>query len=47
MMSNKKYAAEIAHGVSSKKRKQLVQRAKELYIYVTNSHARLRSQENE
>lgn len=47
MMSNRRYAAEIAHRVSARKRKEIVDRALQLNIKVLNPHARVRTQENE
>lgn len=47
MMQNRVYCGEIAHGVSSKTRRDIVERAKQLAIRITNGNGRIRSQENE
>lgn len=47
MMQNRKYCAEIAHNVSTHKRKAIVERAQQLNVNVTNANAKLRSQEDE
>lgn len=42
LMHNRKYAAEVAHNVSAKKRKKIIARAAQLNVKVINSNARLR-----
>ena len=45
LMQNRKYCAEIASSVSSKKRKEIVLRAEQLNVRVTNANAKLREEE--
>ena len=46
MMHNRKYCAEIAHNVSSKKRKEIILRASQLNVKVTNANAKIREEED-
>ncbi|KAI5479403.1 60S ribosomal protein L32 [Pseudohyphozyma bogoriensis] len=45
LMHNNTFAVEIAHGVSSRKRIAIVEKAKVLGLKVTNSSARVRTEE--
>ncbi|KAL6178425.1 hypothetical protein ACLB2K_049943 [Fragaria x ananassa] len=47
MMHNRTYCAETAHNISTRKRKEIDERAAPLDVVVTNKLARLRSQEDE
>jgi len=47
LMHNRKYAAEVAHNVSARKRKLIIERAAQLNVKITNKNARLRSEEAE
>ncbi len=45
MMQNDTYQAQVAHNVSSRKRIEIVTRAKQLDIKLQNPYARIRSTE--
>merc|ERR1711937_271863 len=47
LMHNTKYCVEIAHAVSAKKRREIVERADQLNLYVTNRFSKVSAEENE
>ena len=44
LMNNRTFCAEIAHNVSAKKRAQIVQRAQQIRVKVTNARGKVRSE---
>jgi large subunit ribosomal protein L32e len=47
LMQNRTYAAQIAHAVSARKRKLILDKARNLDIKVLNAHARIRTRASE
>ena len=47
MMHNRRYCAEVAHNVSARKRKEIVERAMQLDVKVLNKDARVKSADDE
>jgi large subunit ribosomal protein L32e len=47
LMHNRKYCAELASNLSARKRMEIVKRAAQLGVRVTNANARLDKEENE
>merc|ERR1712098_496147 len=47
LMHNGKYAAEIAHNLSTKTRREIIKRAEQLNVCVLNKNARLSTEDNE
>jgi large subunit ribosomal protein L32e len=45
VMHNTKYAVEVAHNVSQRKRKEIVERCEQLGLYMTNKFARVKVEE--
>mmetsp|Transcript_5535 Transcript_5535/g.8596 ORF Transcript_5535/g.8596 Transcript_5535/m.8596 type:complete len:134 (+) Transcript_5535:55-456(+) len=47
LMHNRSFVAEIAHNVSVRKRTQIIERAGQLSVTVTNASAKFRTEDNE
>ncbi len=47
LMHNREFIGEVAHAVSARTRKIIVERAKELNVKITNGGARLKKKESE
>ena len=45
LMNNRVYAGEIAHNISAKKRVQIVKRAAELNVRLTNARGKVKTEE--
>ena len=45
LMNNRTFCAEIAHNVSSRKRSEIVKRAQQIRVKVTNSRGKVRTEE--
>ena len=46
MMHNRTYAATVGHSVSSRVRREIIARAEQLAIRVTNANAKLRAEDD-
>jgi large subunit ribosomal protein L32e len=46
LMHNRTYAATVAHAVSARVRREIIQRAEQLAIRVTNANAKLRAEDD-